>query len=300
MDKINKWRAQCLTNKIFDIVNFVVLSFLLLVCLYPLYYILIVSFNQRAVGVVLWPTEFTLEGYKLIFSNSEVWLGYANTIFYTVTGTVLSLIVTLPFAYALSRKDFVGRGIFTGLVMVTMFISGGLIPGYLNMYNLGLVGTRWSVIITGLTSAYNIIVCRTFFATTIPNELLDASRVDGCGNGRFFIQIVLPLSKPIIAVMVLYFGVGRWNSYFTEMVYLNDKNMYPLSLVLRKLLWSIKAMQSMISEGLIDAGSVSAKVELSSIMQYCLIVVSTLPMMIVYPFLQKYFAKGMMIGSVKG
>ena len=186
-------------------------------------------------------------------------------------------------------------------IMITMYVSGGLVPSYINISNLGLIDNRWVIILNSLTTAYNLILARSFFSTTIPNDLFDAARVDGCGNGRFFVQIVMPLSKPIVAVMALYFGVDRWNSYFNEMVYLRDTAKYPLSLILRRLLWSIEALQEMIDEGLIeDVTHAMKEMELAGIMQYCLIVVSTVPMMIIYPFMQKYFAKGVMIGAVKG
>lgn len=296
-----KWRNQCAADRVFDVFNTALMVLIFLICFYPLYYIVIVSFSKDVVGSYLLPNEFTLAGYKMIFQQPEVWTGYANTIFYTVVGVVCSLIVTIPCAYALSRRDFVGRGVFTAVIMVTMFVSGGLVPQYLNVTRLHLIDNRWVIILLSLTSSYNLLVARSFFTSTIPNELLEAARIDGCGNGRFFVQIVLPLSKPIIAVMSLYFGVARWNSYFSEMIYLRDDTKYPLSLILRRLLWSTKALQEMIDEGLVEnIGSALQDVRIASIMQYCLIVVSTIPMMIIYPFMQKYFAKGVMVGSVKG
>lgn len=296
-----KWRNQCAADRVFDVFNTALMVLIFLICFYPLYYIVIVSFSKDVVGSYLLPNEFTLAGYKMIFQQPEVWTGYANTIFYTVVGVVCSLVVTIPCAYALSRRDFVGRGVFTAVIMVTMFVSGGLVPQYLNVTRLHLIDNRWVIILLSLTSSYNLLVARSFFTSTIPNELLDAARIDGCGNGRFFVQIVLPLSKPIIAVMSLYFGVARWNSYFSEMIYLRDDTKYPLSLILRRLLWSTKALQEMIDEGLVEnIGSALQDVRIASIMQYCLIVVSTIPMMIIYPFMQKYFAKGVMVGSVKG
>ena len=301
MKAYNKWKNQCLSNKLFDVVNMIVLVTILLLCLYPLYYIVIVSFSSQVTGVYLYPNGFTLEGYKMILQDKDIWIGYGNTIFYTVVGTMANLAVTLPCAYALSRKDFVGRGFITAIIMVTMFLSGGLVPGYLNMNNLGLLNTRLCIILCGLTSAYNIIVSRTFFSTTIPGELLEAAKIDGCSNQKFFSSIVMPLSKPIIAVMTLYFGVGRWNGYFNEMIYLNDKAKFPLTLFLRRLLSSVEAMQDMIAEGLIeDVSGAVANMQMATVMQYCLIVVSTLPMLIIYPSMQKYFAQCVMIGSVKG
>lgn len=300
---MNKWKNQCLSNKVFDVFNFIIMLLVLVVCFYPLYYILILSFSKEIVGTYIWPDEINLTGYKFVFTDPTVYIGYANTIFYTVVGVVCSLIVTLPAAYSLSRRDFRGRGLIMGFLMVTMFIGGGLVPGYLNVYNLGLLDTRAVIIIMGLTSTYNIIIARTFFQSTIPGELLDAAKIDGCGNGRFFCGIVLPLSKPIIAVMSLYFGVAQWNSYFKEMIYLRDENKYPMSLFLRRLLAEVKAIETMIEKGEIDMGHVATAEEFANTatnMQYCLIVVSTLPMLVIYPYLQKYFAKGVMIGSVKG
>ena len=301
MKKFRKWCNQCTSNKVFDVINIVLMLIILLVCFYPLYYIVIASFSKNVVGTYFWPNDFNISGYKFIFAEPDVWIGYGNTIFYTVVGVLASLAITLPLAYSLSRKDLVGRNIVMGFIMVTMFVSGGLIPGYLNIYNMGLLNTRTAIILTGLTSTYNIVVARTFFASTIPGELLDAAKIDGCGNGRFFVGIVLPLSKPICAVLALYFGVGRWNSYFTEMIYLRDESKYPLGLFLRRLLWEIKAMQTMIEDGTVAVSeSFTETVQMATVMQYCLIVVSTVPMLIIYPFLQKYFAKGVMIGSVKG
>ena len=296
-----KWMNDSLSNKIFDIFNYSILCLFVLVCLYPLYYIVMVSFSSQVTGVYLLPKNPSLDAYKLILGDSKIWIGYGNTIYYTVFGTLANLAVTLPCAYALSRKDFVGRGIVTAFVMVTMFISGGLVPSFLNISSMGLINTRIIIILIGLTSAYNIVVSRTFFATSIPSELLEAAKIDGCGNFNFFVRIVLPLSKPIMAVMALYFGVARWNSYFTEMIYLKDTAKYPLTLFLRRLLSNIQELQALIREGLIeDVSTVVASMQLSTVMQYVLIVVSTVPMMVIYPFMQRYFAKGVMIGSVKG
>lgn len=301
MERKRKWLNQCRADRMFDILNGILMVFIFVVCFYPLYYIVVVSFSKQVVGSYLFPNGFTLAGYESIFQNKDVWSGYANTIFYTVAGVVASLAVTLPCAYALSRKDCVGRGLVMGFIMVTMYISGGLVPSYINISNLGLINSRWAIILSSLTTAYNLILARSFFNSTIPDDLFEAARVDGCGNGRFFMQIVMPLSKPITAVMALYFGVARWNSYFTEMIYLRDSEKYPLSLILRRLLWSIEALEQMIEDGLIEnVSQVMKEVELAGIMQYCLIVVSTIPMMIIYPFMQKYFAKGVMIGAVKG
>lgn len=299
--KVALWKNQSNSDKIFDIVIWLFSALAFIICLYPLYYVLIISFSEKIVGTYLFPQGFNLEGYKLVFADTNIWIGYGNTIINTVLGVICGLFVTLPGAYALSRKDFVGRNLVTTILMITMFVGGGLIPTYLTVYNLGLVDTRWAVILVSLVSTYNVIVARTFFANSIPGELFDAASIDGCGNGRFFISVVLPLSKPIIAVIALYIGVDRWNSYFEEMIYLRDKALSTLSLVLRRLLWSVEALEAQIEAGLVlDVSETMAKMELATVMQFCLIVVSTLPMMIIYPYLQKYFAKGTMIGSVKG
>ena len=301
MNSFKRWKNDSLSNKLFDIMNYSILFLAVVVCLYPLYYIVLVSFSTQVTGVVLLPVKPTLDPYRMILGDSKIWIGYGNTIFYAGLGTLANLAVTLPCAYALSRKDFVGRELVTVFIMITMFIGGGLVPGYLNISRLGLINTRLVIILSGLTSAYNIIVSRTFFASTIPSELLEAAKIDGCGNFNFFVRVVLPLSKPIMAVMALYFGVARWNSYFTEMIYLNDIDKFPLTLFLRRLLSSIDELQALIMQGMIDdVGGALASMQLATVMQYALIVVSTVPMMIIYPFMQKYFAKGVMIGSVKG
>lgn len=301
MNAIKKWKSLSWSTKIFDICNYTLMILIILVCLYPLYNVVIVSFSTQVTQVYLWPKNFSLLAYSTVLKQKDVWVGYLNTIFYAVGAVLSGLAVTLPCAYALSRKDFIGGGFVMKLLMVTMFIGGGTVPGYLNMYSLGLVNTRLVVIICGLMSTYNIIIARTFFKTTIPEELLEATQMDGCGNGRFFVKIVLPLSKPIIAVLALYAGVAQWNSYFSEMIYLRDYDKYPVTLVLRRYLSTIETLESMISDGLIeDVDAAMSTVQLASVMQYCLIVITTAPMLIVYPFIQKYFAKGVMIGSVKG
>ena len=293
-------------DRVFDVVNFLILTFVTLICLYPLYYIVIISFSTTPFGAWVVPNGFTLQGYKLVLGDSEIWLSYLNTAFYTVGGVLFSLLLTVPCAYALSRKDLPGRRIFSIYLLVTMFISGGMIPTYLVVQKLHLLNTWWVVIIMTGVGVYNIIVARTFFATTIPDDLLEASRIDGCGNGRFLLSVVIPLSKPILAVLALWIGVARWNSYYTEMLYLRDESKYPLAMYLRKVLWQVNTLMKLITTGS-DNGiavevtqSMIEQARLASIMQYVIIIVATLPMMIVYPFIQKYFAKGVMIGSVKG
>jgi putative aldouronate transport system permease protein len=233
--------------------------------------------------------------------NSSIWRGYLNTIYYTVLGTSINLLVTLPCAYALSREDFYGRRAFTNFMLVTMFLSGGLIPSYLLIRSLGMLNTVWALVIPGAVSVYNVVVTRTFFQSTIPREMEEAAIVDGCSDFRLFMQIVLPLSTPIIAVMALFYGVGHWNSFFNALIYLSDRSMYPLQMILREILilqdMSSNTVSNVTSE---MANMLYSKQQLAQVIKYGVMIVSSLPVIIVYPFLQKYFVKGMMVGSIKG
>lgn len=306
LSKWKKWTAQSWGDKLFDVANHIMLCLLAAICLYPLYYIVVVSFSETPYGAYLWPNGFTLEGYRFVLGDSDLWISYRNTLFYAIGGVFFSLCLTVPCAYALSRKDLPGKKILNLYLLVTMFVSGGMIPTYLTVQKMHLLNT-WAVVIimTGV-NVYNVFVARTFFATTIPEELLDASRIDGCGNGGFLLKVVLPLSKPILAVLALWIGVGRWNSYFTELLYLRDEEKYPLAMYLKKVLWQVESLSKLITEGaekgeIVEVTqSILDMAKLSSVMQYVIIVVATIPMMILYPFIQKYFAKGVMIGSVKG
>lgn len=292
-------------DRIFLICIYTYVAIALLLVAYPILYIISASISDPkmvASGEMwLFPKGVTFKGYEIVFQNSKIWTGYGNTILYTLIGTTINLVVTMPAAYALSRKDFVGRGFFMGMFMVTMFIGGGLVPTYMLVKGLGMVNTMWALVIPGAASIWNIIVSRTFFANSIPAELQDAAQIDGATNIRLFLRIVLPLSMPIIAVMALFYGVGHWNSYFGAMIYLNDDAKYPLQLVLRQIL-VLQEMQSQVG-GIIDATVAAAqnnKAEIASLVKYGVIIVSTLPIIAVYPFLQRYFVQGVMIGSVKG
>lgn len=294
------------SDKLFLALNYLFLAVALVVVLYPLLYIVSASISSpQAVNsgeMWLFPKGITLDGYKLVFDNPKIWNGYMNTIIYTVLGTLLNLVVTLPAAYALSRSDFVGRNFFMGMFLVTMFFNGGLIPTYLLVKNLHLINTMGALILPVAASVWNIIVARTFFHSTIPKELQEAAHMDGCTNIKLFIRIVLPLSAPIIAVMALFYGVGHWNSYFPALIYLNDELKYPLQMVLRQIL----VLQEMSAEttGAAISGDIAQamnnKAEIASLVKYAVIIVSTLPVVILYPFLQRYFVQGVMIGSVKG
>lgn len=245
--------------------------------------------------VWLFPKGFTLEGYQRVFRDSIIWIGYGNSVYYTVIGTIISVVLTLTSAYALSRKDLVGRGFITALMIFTMFFNGGIIPTYLIVKGLGLLNSVWALVLPNAVSMTNIIITRTFFAQTIHDELLEAAQMDGCSNTRFFISIVLPLSKAIIAVITLYYAVGIWNDYIQALLYLDKRKMYPLQLILREIL-----IQSQMSEMVTDLIEADKLQRVSEIIKYALIIVASLPLLMLYPFLQRYFVKGVMIGSIKG
>lgn len=291
-------------DKIFLAFVYLILTVALVIVAYPLIYILSASISNPTLVAAgeMWllPKDITFEGYRRVFQDSSIWNGYLNTIIYTVVGTLVNLIVTLPAAYALSRRDFVGRNLFMILFLVTMFFGGGLVPTYLVVRSLGLVDTMWALILPGATSVWNLIVCRTFFQSSIPRELQEAAEIDGCSNFRLYFRIILPLSTALIAVMALFFGVGHWNNYFSAMIYLNHQEKYPLQLVLRQIL----VLQQMSAEsgtiGASMATSLNSKAEVAALVKYAVIIVATLPIIAVYPFLQRYFVQGVMIGSVKG
>lgn len=284
---------------IFDITNYIVLTIAMLLVLYPLYFILIASIsNPDAIyegRVYLWPKEITFSGYEKIFQNSSIWTGYLNTIIYTVVGTFINVIFTITGAFALSRKELYGRNLIMYLITFTMFFGGGLIPSYLLVKNLKMIDTMWALILPGAVSAYNLIIARTFFQTTIPEELKEASEIDGCSNITFFLKIVLPLSKALIAIMILFYAVGHWNSFFGALIYIRDKSKYPLQLILRNILVINEA-----AEMAYDETGIAEQQKLADLIKYGVIIVSSLPLLILYPFIQKYFVKGIMIGSIKG
>ena len=291
-------------DKTFNIINLSILMVLLVVTIYPLWFVLCASISNpdlvNAGKMIFLPKEISFDGYTNIFGDPRILRGYGNSIFYTVAGTMLNLFVTLPAAYALARKDFVGNKFFTMMFLFTMFFSGGLIPTYMTINNLGLRNTPWVMIIIGATSMTNIILSRTFFYSNIPDEITEAAQIDGCSNFRLFLQVILPLSKPIIAVMALFFAVNHWNGYFVAMIYLTDKNLQPLQIVLREILVQSEFNAQMLLIGSNDATALASELKVAEQIKYALVVVSTLPVMCIYPFVQKHFVKGVMIGAVKG
>ncbi|WZL79270.1 carbohydrate ABC transporter permease [Eubacteriales bacterium mix99] len=284
----------------FNIVVNCMLILALTIVLYPLYFIVIASISDpNAVNngqVLFLPKNIGFSCYKIIFRDRDIWQGYRNTIFYTVFGTLLGLSVSLPAAYSLSRSDLIGRGWIMKYFVLTMFFGGGLIPTYLVVKSLHLTNTPFVMMILGSVSVYNIIVAKTFFESTIPKELLEAASIDGCPNGKFFFRIVLPLSKPIVAVVTLTYAISHWNSFFNGLIYLSNQSLYPLQLVLREILISSQLVQG---EN-VDPDSIVELMRVAGTIKYGVIIVSSLPVLIIYPFLQKYFTKGIMIGSIKG
>lgn len=286
-------------DKAFYAITYIIIGILGLIVLYPMVYVVAASMSSADAlisgKVWLWPVDISFEGYKAVFRSSDVWLGYANTIFYTVVGTIINVAITLMCAYPLSRKELFGRNVITFIFSFTMLFGGGMIPNYLLMKSLGILNTRWALLLPGALSIYNMIVCRTFIQTSIPGELLESARLDGCDDIHYFFKIVMPLSKAIIAVLTLWYAVGHWNAYFNAFIYLNDKELYPLQIFLRDILISNK-----MSSDLNDPELANQLRTVQMTLKYALIVVSTAPLFLVYPFTQKYFQKGVMIGSVKG
>lgn len=278
----------------------IILGIFMLVVAYPIIYILSASFSSpHAVStgkVILFPVEPSLAGYKTVFAHRLILSSYRNTIFYTCVGTFINVAVTMTCAYPLSRKDFPLRKGLMMLFLVTMYFSGGLIPGYILMVQIGFVNTIWAMLVPGALSVYNMILARTYLSDSIPHELLEASQIDGCSDHQYFCKILLPLSKPIIAVITLYYAVGHWNSYFNAMMYLNNQDLFPLQLILRQILIASEINPSDMN----DIEGAIAKQGLAELLKYSLIVVATAPIMCVYPAIQRFFIKGVMIGSVKG
>lgn len=290
------------SDRIFDICNKILVWFFIVIISYPLIYIISASISDpqyvNSGEMWLFPKGITFEGFERVFQNSEIWLGYRNTIFYTLLGTFINLAVTLPMAYALSRSDLVGRKLIMALLVFTMFFEGGLIPTYLLVRNLGLINTVWAMVLPNAAAMWNIIVTMTFFKVSIPKGLEEAAEIDGASQIRTFFQIVIPLSAPIIAVMALFYGVGHWNQYFNALIYLQDRELYPLQLFLREIL----VQQQLTTELMQQAGTAEAlsqHARIADIVKYAVMIISAAPLLIVYPFLQRFFIKGVLIGSLK-
>lgn len=288
-------------DKIMYTVVYFVMALFMIIVLYPLIFVLSSSFSSGAAvsagRVLLWPVDFSTVGYQIVFAYKAVFVGYANTFYYTIVGTVFNIFMTTLAAYPLSRKNYQGRSLCMTLFTITMFLNGGMIPRYLQIVNLGLINTRASLIIPGALTVHNMIIMRTFFRNSIPGDLLEAAVLDGCSDIRYLLQIVLPLSKAVISVLVLYYAVGHWNAYFNAMLYIRDENKFPLQMILRTILIASSSTDLTQISG---SEAQSAVQSASETMRYALIVVSTAPILTIYPFIQKHFAKGVMVGSLKG
>lgn len=286
-------------DRVFMFFVYLFLTFCLLVVLYPLVYIVSASFSDPLAvtsgRVWLFPVDFTLRGYEVTFQNPQIITGYLNSLFYTVFGTLISVILTVLVAYPLSRHDLYGGGIIMFLITFTLIFSGGLIPTYLVVKDLGMIDTRWAMLIPQAIAAFQVIIARTFFRSAIPFELVEAAELDGCNDLQFLWRVVLPLSKPIIAVLALMYAVSQWNGYFDALIYLKSADLQPLQLVLRNIL-----ILNTTSSGSMDATAMAQRQQLADLLKYCLVVVATVPVLLIYPFVQRYFVKGMLIGSIKG
>lgn len=287
-------------DRLFDIINYILLAIVLTIVLYPLIFVAVASISNPAAVVKgevwLLPKDINFAGYEKVFANKEILNGYMNTILYTVVGTIVNVGMTILAAYPLSRKDFRGRNIFTALFVFTMFFSGGLIPTYLIVKDLGMTNTMWALIIPNAVAVWNIIIMRTFFQQSIPFEIQESAQMDGCGNFKILLRIILPLSMPILAVMTLFYSVAHWNSFFSALIYLTERDKYPLQLFLREILIQSN-MQDMIQTS--EESLAKTIMEAESI-KYALVIVANLPILMLYPFLQRYFLKGMVIGAIKG
>lgn len=287
-------------DRTFNIVNYAVQGLFLLIVAYPLLYVISASLSDpikvSAGKVWVWPVNFTTEGYRAIFQDDLLIRSFLNSIFYAVAGTSISVILTILAAYPLSRKELPGRGIFMFLFLFTLLFNGGLIPTYLVIKDLGMLNTRWAMILPSALSVYNMIITRTYFQTAIPDELLDAARIDGASDFRFVRDIVIPLSGPIVAVNALFYAVAQWNQYFSALLYLTDQHLWPLQLTLREILIQNQIPAAMMG----DVGEMVRRQALRDLLKYSLIVVATVPILTVYPFVQKHFVRGALIGSVKG
>jgi putative aldouronate transport system permease protein len=287
-------------DRIFNAANYAFLSLCFLVVLYPLVFVVSSSFSSpEAVisgRVWLWPIDPTVEGYKLVFQSSEIWLGYGNTIFYTVVGTFINVLLTIMIAYPLARRDFYGRNTLMFLVTFTMMFSGGIIPTFLLVRSVGILNTRWAMILPNAVAAWNVIITRTYFEATVPVELLEASQLDGCSNTRFILAVVIPLSGPIVAVITLFYAVMHWNAFFNALIYLRDSRLYPLQIILRAILLE-NQIDYQIATNLEQEES---RQMIAQLLKFALIVVASAPMLLIYPFVQKYFVRGVLIGALKG
>ena len=292
-----KFKNMRTGDKVFDIVNYTLLTLIMVIVLYPVLYIVAASFSdpQAVVSgeVFILPVRPTLRGYEAVFKNKKILTGFANSVYYLVVGTLLNLVMTMLCAYPLSRKEFYGRGIFTGIVVFTMFFDAGIISNYMVVQSAGLMNSIWAIILPGAINVWYMIIMRTFFSD-IPEELFESARLDGANDLTIFVKMVLPLSKAVLATMVLFYAVGFWNQWLQPLIYLNDRNRFPMQLILRNIVLGTDAALSKSMSASADMATMSLNIK------YAVIFITILPILMVYPFVQKYFVKGVMVGSVKG
>lgn len=293
------------SDRIFDIVNIVINFCLLIIFVFPLWFVVIASFSDPneiyAGNVIFWIKGFTLTGYKELINYEPIWVGFRNSVFYTVVGTIVNLFMTILCAYPLSRKDWLPRRFWLKFCLITMYFSGGLIPTYLVVKEMHLLDTPWVMIIPGALSFYNVLIVRSYFMNSIPSALQDAAELDGASHPQYLRHVIIPLSKPVLAVVGLYYAVGHWNDYYTALIYIKDKDLFPLQTALHSALGNAQAIADAVAKGntqmiddLINSQALAAS------LRYTTIIVGVLPMMLVYPFVQKHFVKGVMIGAIKG
>lgn len=299
MQKTNKIRYST-GDRIFDAIVVVIMLAILFICLYPIYFIMIASISDPYLvttgQVFLWPKGISFNAYERIFDYKKVWSGYANTIYYTAVGTTINVIITIAAGYALSRKNLTGRKWIQLFFVFTMFFNGGMIPTYMVVKNLGILNSVWAMVLPNAMSVWNLMIARSFFESSIPDDLRGAAFIDGAGNLRFFFSIVLPVSQAIIAVMVLFYAISHWNAFFNAYIYLSSDSKYPLQVVLRDILVANQPDPAMID----DIATLLEKQKTAELLKYGLIVVSSVPILALYPFVQRYFVAGVMIGSLKG
>ena len=297
-------KSQSTSDKVFDAVNYFLLIIILATVMIPLLFVVSSSVSDPLAVVNgkiwIWPIGFNIDAYKYVFQNGDIISGYRNTIYYTVLGTCINIFFTVCAAYPLSRRDFVGRNFFMMMMVFTMYFSGGMIPAFLNIRNLGMIDTVWAMVLPGAISTMNVIIMRTFFQTTIPPELHESAVIDGASNVRTLLSIILPLSKPVIAVMVLMYAVGHWNAFFNALLYMRTREKWPLQIILREILILRVTMEERAQMSKEDLRSYAEQLRRGELLKYAIIVVANLPILMVYPMIQKYFTKGIMIGSVKG
>ena len=296
-EKKNPRAQRISSDRVFHVVNCCLLGLVALIVLYPLYFIVIASISDPdavlAGKVVLFPVDITFSGYEKILERTDVWQGYYNTIVYTLWTVVLSLVVTIPAGWALSRKTLLAKKFFMVYFIIPMFFGGGLIPFYNVMSSLGLINSKWAIILPSILSVWNLFMCKTFFESSIPETLIEAAKIDGAGYFITFLQVVIPLSKAILAVMALYYAIGQWNGYFNAMIFLQDESKYPLQLVLKEILIASESTVGGSGETILQ------QYRLANQLKYVSVIVAAVPVLLFYPFVQKYFAQGVMIGSIK-